>query len=133
MNNLTVFLGNLVNRFLGDYSSDVDWGGSASKSEAGKAGESEWMAMMKTLVKIVDQFLPVAMIMLGVVGAIWVIVLGVQYGKAESDEVKNEAKKKLINTLVGVCIGLLIMIVLTVWLKNSDAIADWLRNGGATS
>jgi cell division protein FtsW (lipid II flippase) len=78
----------------------------------------------------VDQFLPVAMILLGLVGAVWVIVLGIQYGKAESDDVKTEAKKKLINTIVGVCIGLLIMIVLAVWLKNSEAIAQWLRSGG---
>ena len=126
MNNLMVFLGKVINRFLGDYSSDIkDITGDSSNQ-----GQQEWLSMVKTLVKIVDQFLPVAMILLGLVGAVWVIVLGIQYGKAESDDVKTEAKKKLINTIVGVCIGLLIMIVLAVWLKNSEAIAQWLRSGG---
>lgn len=126
MTNLTIFLGKVINRFLGDYSSDIkDMAGDASNQ-----GQQEWLSMVKTLVKIVDQFLPIAMIMLGAVGAIWVIILGVQFGKAETEDVKNEAKKKLINTVIGVCIGLLIMIVMTVWLKNSEDIAAWLRNGG---
>ena len=126
MNNLTVFLGNIINRFLGNYSSDIkDITGSEENS-----GQQEWLSMVKTLVRIIDQFMPVVMIGLGVVGAIWIIVLSIQYGKAESEDVKTEAKKKLINTIVGVCIGLLIMIVLTVWLKNSEVIAEWLQSAG---
>ena len=49
-----------------------------------------------------------------------------KYAKAENDDAKNEAKKKLINTIIGVAVGLLIMVVLSVWLKHSNAIAEWL-------
>ena len=123
MNKLTYFLGSILNRFLGDYSSDL-------VDVTGNENNKEWIDMMKTLVSIIDQFLPAVMILLGVVGAIWIIIISVQYSKSESDDAKAEAKKKLINTVVGVCIGLLIMIVLTVWLKNSESIETWLRSMG---
>ena len=126
MNYITSFLGQIINRFLGDYSSTV-------KGIEGDEKNKEWMDMIKTLVRIVDQFMPVVMIGLGFVGAIYVVILGVKYAKSENDEAKAETKKKLINGIVGILIGLLIMIVLSVFLKNSTAVEAWLRQTGASN
>lgn len=123
MNKLTSFLGNIINRFLGSYSDAVD-------GLTGNGKDNEWMEMVKTLVRIVDQFMPIAMIVVGMVGSIYVIILGIQYSKSENEEAKAEAKKKLINGAVGIGIGLLLMLVLTIFLKNSKAITDWLWTTG---
>lgn len=126
MVNFAIFLGNILNRFLGNYESDFD-----KVSNSGTTPEnSEWMKMLKIIVKIVDQFMPVVMIGVGLVGAIYIIIISVKYAKAENEDEKNETKKKLINTVIGVVIGLLIMIVLSVWLKNSKEIADYLNGFG---
>lgn len=42
------------------------------------------------------------LIALGGAGAIYIIVLGVQFAKSESDEKRNEAKKRMINLAIGV-------------------------------
>ena len=122
MNSVTTFLGNIINRFLGsDYSSAID---GVKGDELG--ADKEWLEMIKILVKIIDQFMPVVLIGVGIVGAFFVIIQGVRYAKSENEEAKSEAKKKLINGGIGILIGLLIMIVLTVFLKNSEAVRDWL-------
>lgn len=128
MNFITAFLGKVASKFLLEntntsvYESTV--GGTSSANEKSK----EWIEMLKTLARIIDQFLPVVMIGLGVFGAIYAIVIGVRYAKAENDEAKSEIKKKLINIIIGVLIGLLIMIILDVFLKNSTSIVNWLNN-----
>ena len=123
MFNIVSFLGRVITRFLGDYNSDFN---SAQNGNYQTEQDNEWMEMMAVIVDIVNQFMPVFMIGIGLVGSIYVIILSVKYAKAENDDAKNEAKKKLINTIIGVAVGLLIMVVLSVWLKHSNAIAEWL-------
>ena len=45
---------------------------------------------------------PVLMV-LGGAGAIYMIVLGVQYAKAEDDNKRTEVKKRLLNIGIGIC------------------------------
>ena len=130
MMHFSMFLGKVLNRFLGDYSSDFN-NQVGDTNDYNTTADNEWIDMLKTLVTIIDQFMPAIMIGVGLVGAIYVIILSVKYAKAENDDEKNEAKKKLINTVIGVVIGLLIMVVLSVWLKNSNAIAKWLGDFGS--
>ncbi len=112
-----------IPNFLGGYSDAID-------GIEGNDKNKEWIDIMKTVVKIVDQFLPVAMILVGMVGAIYCIVLGVKYAKSESSEEKDGVKKKLINATIGIVIGLIIMIALMVFLKNSTAVAKWINEMG---
>lgn len=89
-----------------------------------------WIDVLKKIATIVDQFLPVAMIVLGIVAAIYVTILGAKYSSSESDDQKNEVKKKLINGIIGFAIGLVIMIVMFVFLNNVPAIANWINDTG---
>ena len=136
MNSITVLLGNILNiksgntvfaRFLGGIQDTVD------KQVGNNTGESDhstqadfWNNMLRTLASIADWLLPVIMILIGMVGAIYAVVLGVRYSQAESDEKKNEAKKKMINALVGVLIAILIMLVMMIILKNASVIKAWI-------
>ena len=124
---ITSFLSSVFNMLASGYVGDFD---NANKGSYKTDADNKWMDMLRVLVEIVDQFMPVIMIGLGFVGAIFIIILSVRYAKAESDDARSEAKKKLINTAIGVVIGLLIMVVLAVWLKNSNSIATWLSDFG---
>ena len=126
MNFIVTFLGKCSNRFLGSMENDVS-------NVSGNSKNNDWLDILKVLVRLIDQFLPVAMILLGLVGSIYAIVVGVRYAKSENEEQRNEAKKKLINAAIGILIGLVIMITMWVFLKNSSAIATWLTDatGGA--
>lgn len=121
MNFIVTFLGKCTNRFLGSMESDVS-------GISGNGKNNDWLDILKVLVRLIDQFLPVAMILLGLVGSIYAIVVGVRYAKAENEEQKNEAKKKLINAAIGILIGLILMITMWAFLKNSSAIATWLTD-----
>lgn len=125
MNFMNALMTKMVN-FLGGYSDAID-------GIKGTDDDKEWIEMMKTLVKIIDQFLPVAIILVGMVGAIYCIVMGVKYAKSESSEEKDAVKKKLINAAIGIVIGLIIMIALTVFLKNATAVKEWIESQGNQS
>ena len=99
-------------------------------TQADKDARQMWVDIVKKIAKVVDQFLPVAMIVLGLVAVVYCIVLGVKYSSSESDDAKNEVKKKLINSIIGFTIGLVIMIVLLVFLKNVPAVAQWINETG---
>ena len=123
MNFMNALMTKMIN-FLGGYSDAID-------GIEGTGDDKEWIKMMKTLVKIIDQFLPVAIILVGMVGAIYCIVMGVKYAKSESSEEKDAVKKKLINAAIGIVIGLIIMIALTVFLKNATAVKEWIESQGS--
>lgn len=122
MNFMNALMTKMLN-FLGGYSDAVD-------GIEGNGKNDELLDMVKTLVKIIDQFLPVAIILVGMVGAIYCIVMGVKYAKSESSEEKDAVKKKLINAAIGIVIGLIIMISLTVFLKNATVVESWLKDQG---
>ena len=89
MNFLTVFLGGITSRFLGDPQAPGAYETSPGGAAANNGKNDEWMDVLRVLLRLIDQFLPVAMILLGLVGAIYVIVLGVKYAKTESSDDKN--------------------------------------------
>jgi hypothetical protein len=53
------------------------------------------------------------LIALGGAGAIYIVVLGVQFAKSESEEKRTEAKKRMINLAVGVVLILALASVCT--------------------
>jgi len=132
MNKLTVLLGTVIKKMtmgigvedaasgaLGDYTASGD-----------KDARNMWADMVKKLARIVDQFLPAAMIVLGIVAAIYVTILGVRYSKSENEDEKSDVKKKLINSIIGFVIGLVVMIFLLVFLRNVPTVASWINGNG---
>ena len=144
VNGITAFLGNVLYHFKGispfnyiaglqdevsdqydnaHYNSGGEQGGNDEKISTSKEFFKD---MVTQLARIADWLIPVIMIIIGMAGSIYAIVLGVNYAKAESDEKKSEAKKKLINALLGVGIGLLIMLIFMLILKNAASIKNWI-------
>lgn len=135
MNSITAFLGNILKSGvfkLGgfeDQASDAFNGSAGHEYVYGATSGSNkefWKDAILILAKIADWLIPVIMIIIGMVGAIYFTVVGIRYAKAENEEHKNEAKKKLINAGIGVGISLLIMIALLLVLSNADAIANFV-------
>lgn len=78
------------------------------------------------LVTILDSLLIPIMIIVGIAGAIYAIVIGVQYSKAESGEKRDEAKKKLINGAIGIVVALIILIAMKLFLNYVPAVKTWM-------
>jgi cytochrome c biogenesis protein CcdA len=66
---------------------------------------------------ILDTYVTPILIALGGAAAIYIVVLGVQYAKSESDDKKTEVKKRLINMVVGllVMLGLITICATVPW------------------
>lgn len=86
--------------------------------------------VFKPVVDILDTMLYPIMILLGTAGSIYAIVLGVNYSKAESADKREEAKKRMINAIIGIVVTLLLLILLKLFTANADTIANWVRGFG---
>ena len=83
------------------------------------------------LLQLVTDLLTPIFAVLATVGIVWAIVLGVQYMKAESTDKKEEAKKRMVNVIVGTVIMLVLVIILIMVANNIDSIVGWI-NSSAT-
>lgn len=70
---------------------------------------------------IEDALLPI-MIVLIAVSAIYAIILGVKMARAESAEQRDEAKKRIINFLIGAAVIVVLLIILYVLAANITSI-----------
>ena len=61
-------------------------------------------------------------------GSIYAIVLGVNYSKAESADKREEAKKRMINAIIGIVVTLLLLILLKLFTANAQTIVDWIKS-----
>ena len=141
MNSITAFLGNILKSGvfgLGGIEDQANsaFNGSAAHEyvyETSSGSNNEfWKNTILILAKIADWLIPVIMVLIGMIGAIYFTVIGIRYAKAENEENKNEAKKKLVNAGIGVGIALIIMIVLLVVLANAGSIAQWIGKAQTT-
>lgn len=66
------------------------------------------------------------LILLGSAGAIYAIVLGVNLSRAESSDKREEAKKRLINFVIGIVAAILLLVLLKLVVDNIDTIIAWI-------
>ena len=86
--------------------------------------------VFKPVIDILDSMLLPILILLGTAGSIYAIVLGVNYSKAESADKREEAKKRMINAIIGIVVTLLLLILLKLFTANADTIAKWIQGFG---
>ena len=67
-----------------------------------------------------------SLILLGSAGAIYAIVLGVNLSRAESSDKREEAKKRLINFVIGIVAAILLLVLLKLVVDNIDVIIAWV-------
>ena len=67
--------------------------------------------VMKPVVDILDGMLVPILILVGTAGSIYAIVLGVNFSKAESADKREEAKKRMINAIIGLVVTIVLLIL----------------------
>ncbi len=93
----------------------------------------QWIVnILVPIIKALDQLLVPVIIVLGVAGTVYGIVLGVQYAKAESSDQREEAKKRLINAVIGIVIILVALILMKLFTQNANAIFGWVDESATT-
>ena len=70
------------------------------------------------------------LIVVAAAGTIYAIVLGVNMARADSTEKREEAKKRVINVLVGMII--IVAIILLLQLYVNTILHNWIGNPGET-
>ncbi len=113
------FMLSVMTRFMGAWYDDVN-----------NIDESKMPTWIKNIIvpilKVLDQLLIPVIIILGVAGAIYGIVLGVQFSKAETADKRDETKKRLINAVIGVVIMLVALIGMKIFVANAGTIFGWV-------
>lgn len=88
----------------------------------------QWMKdIVEPLQDIVLAILWPILFVLSVVGIVYVIVLGVQYAKAESTDNREKAKGRMVNAIVGIVIMLVLIIAMLLLANNLDKIIEWIQ------
>ena len=102
--------------------------GGASPS-APSVSKATWIQQTFAIVwKVIDEILWPAFAIIATVGIVYAIVLGVNYAKAETSDKKEEAKKRIINAVVGVVIMLALIVILKVFVSEIGGVRDWADN-----
>lgn len=112
-------------QFLGDTSS-TNWGTDNDTSDAQNA-TSQANKIVKPIDDLLDVMIVPLLILIGSAGLIYSIVLGVNYSKAENPDKREEAKKRLVNTIVGFVILLVLLVLLRLFTNNAEAISTWVK------
>ena len=92
---------------------------------------SEQWGWVGTIVEAINTLLYPLLVVVGAAGMIYAIVIGVQMARADSTEKREEAKKRLINVIVGlaITIGLILFfklfieVILPAFIDN-DGVTD---------
>lgn len=74
------------------------------------------------VIEVCENLVPVLLILVGAIGSLWCIFLGVKYIKAVDQQEHDQAKKALINSII----GFIAIFVLLIGLKVATGVfTDW--------
>lgn len=101
------FIMSIANKFM-----SLGYGSLAVDDERLK-GKWKWVG---EIVNAINEILPIILIVVGAAGTIYAVVIGVNMARADSTEKREEAKKRLINVIVGIAIvvGLILFLRLLI-------------------
>ena len=85
--------------------------------------------ILGTFRDLLDELLLPFLIGIGIIGMIYGIWLGIQYARTEGDA-RGEAKKRIINFLIGLVSILVLLLLLRIYAYNADSIIDWIEGSG---
>ncbi len=81
--------------------------------------------ILKPIDDIIKLVVPALLALVGSVGAVWCIILGVRFAKAEDPQEHEKAKKSLINAIIGFVLIFVLLIMLNLAL---DVLIPWYQN-----
>ena len=99
-------------RFLGD--ADV----------SGAAGSFKDVVM--TIANFINAMLTPILILVVSAGTVYAVVLGVNFARAETSDKREEAKKRLINAIIGIVIIFVLLLLLKILASNMDGILGYV-------
>ena len=83
--------------------------------------EFQWL---EPIAEFLDSALVPVIIVVGALGAIWIIILGVNLARAESSDKAAEAKKRLINVIIALVAVILLVFLLALFIGNAPTWFD---------
>ena len=89
--------------------------------------QSWYVNIVSPIANALNVVLGPILILLGSAGAIYAIVLGVNLSRAESADKREEAKKRLINFVVGIVAAIILLVLLKLLVNNIDSILEWVK------
>lgn len=134
---MQMFLMNLAQSIMGFTTKTALFTGGDSAGEtttpSGESGVSTvYDKVFAPIIKILDAMLWPILILVGTAGSIYAIVLGVNFSKAESADKREEAKKRMINAIIGLVVTIILLILLKLFTANAKTIAAWINGYGKT-
>ncbi len=86
-----------------------------------KSSSFSWLG---PIAKFLDDALIPVVIIVGALGAIWIIILGVNLAKAESSDKATEAKKRLINVIIAILAVIILVFLLAFFVSKLPVMFD---------
>ena len=86
--------------------------------------EKDLNQIVKPLLDVLGVLVPVLLGVIGAIGAIWCIVLGVKYAKADDPQEHEKAKNGLKNAIIGFVLIFVLLIALQV---GVSIFTNWYR------
>lgn len=94
----------------------------------------EWVKnVINPLLEILDALLVPILIIIGTAGSIYAIVLAVNFSRAETADKREEAKKRMINAIVGLVVMVLLLVILQLFVSYAPDIATWISTSFGTN
>lgn len=79
-------------------------------------------SIIQPILELCKSLVPILLAVVGAVGALWCILLGVKYAKADDPQEHEKAKKGLINAIVGFVLIFVLLIMLKI---GTNIFTEW--------
>lgn len=89
-----------------------------------------FMEMAQPIIDLLNLVITPALLIVGALGAIFCILLGVKYAKAEEPQDREKAKHALRNAIIGFVLIFVLLVALRIGLP---AMTQWYENASSTS
>lgn len=99
-------------------------------SSASNAADNPFMEMAQPVVSLLNMVITPALLIVGALGAIFCILLGVKYAKAEEPQDREKAKHSLKNAIIGFVLIFMLLVGLRIGLP---AMTNWYENLASSS
>jgi cell division protein FtsW (lipid II flippase) len=83
---------------------------------------TDMQSIIQPVLDICDKLVPIMLLIVGAVGALWCILLGVKYAKADDPQEHEKAKKGLVNAIIGFVLIFALLIMLKI---GTGVLTDW--------
>ena len=83
---------------------------------------SDLKSIIQPVLDICNNLVPTMLLIVGAVGALWCILLGVKYAKADDPQEHEKAKKGLVNAIVGFVLIFVLLIMLNI---GTSVLTEW--------